>query len=34
MSHGQNLSSTLGEAEFVAQEFSEIPASGVEEDHD
>jgi hypothetical protein len=27
MSHGQNLSSTSGEPEFVGQEFFEIPAS-------
>jgi hypothetical protein len=26
MSHGQNLSSTAGEPEFVAQQFFEIPA--------
>jgi hypothetical protein len=29
MSHGQNLSSTSGEPEFVAQYFFEIPASGI-----
>ncbi len=29
MSHGQNLSSTSGESEFVAQEFFEISASGL-----
>jgi hypothetical protein len=28
MGHGQNLSSTSGESEFVAQKFFEIPASG------
>jgi hypothetical protein len=27
MSHGQNLNSTSGEPEFVAQYFFEIPAS-------
>jgi hypothetical protein len=30
MSHGQNLRSTFGEPEFVAQYFFEIPASGGE----
>ncbi len=28
ISHGQNLSSSSGEPEFVVQEFFEIPASG------
>jgi hypothetical protein len=33
ISHGQNLSSTSGEPEFVAQELFEIPASGFTVSH-